>query len=804
MTDGNTSGALNVNNDQIHTAPANSSFGDVGSNTTDALVVIAEPKKFVPLNPAMFRSAQSGVDSTLKGFLERPYLYANYTLSNTDVAGTFANFRPITALASNTFYKEKMKGRFLAKATVRLILQVNATKFQAGRYILAWVPTAGAEGDATVLSWLKMHRHFLTGITQLPHVELDINKDSQVELVIPYVSHTLGVFPQNATQYGDVGYVFLYPYHPVAAVAGSLEVSASLFIKLDDVELGSVAIPQMAWKGPKKTRQSPLDDEQSKIGPVESTLRGVATLTDGISKVPLLTDFAAPTKWATNIMADIASIWGWSRPSQLGGPDRVISTPMSYNASSNVIDTAQPLALMADNNVAVMTGVGGTDIDEMSIDFLKQIPAYINVLTWTHAMAADTSLLSEYTHPYQYINTTDGLSTLKNYVPMGFLSTYFQLWRGSITYIFKVVKTDFHTGRLMITFTPYNIKMDAVPTLNNANSVYTFREIWDIREKTEFRVTVPFACDTPWLQINTANNRSGKINVSVLDPLQAPATVTSSINILVETCGGPDLQFAVPIRTVVEYPTIPFSQQMSWDGPVSSTIVDSGMIGGSSLSGDGLAESEACIGEKIVSLRPFLKKYTPIYQKTGAQSGDVVFPFLADVALTPGAAVVTAAPQCIPDAYSIFTSIYALSRGGVRLRHFGQNASTGKNVISGSLGWYNGASKFVSAVAATGVTFFQNIAFGSGNPLLLFDAEKSTCGEVAIPQYYHAVARPSASHICNNEGAGTGPLVTNHCVSNLQYTYISDTVYSTRNLLRSGADDLSFHCFVSIPPMFAT
>ena len=39
-------------------------------------------------------------------------------------------------------------------------------------------------------------------------------------------------------------------------------------------------------------------------------------------------------------------------------------------------------------------------------------------------------------------------------VPAAYCASMFAYWRGSVDFVFKFVKTDFHSGRLMFVFNP--------------------------------------------------------------------------------------------------------------------------------------------------------------------------------------------------------------------------------------------------------------------------------------------------------------------------------------------------------------
>lgn len=68
-------------------------------------------------------------------------------------------------------------------------------------------------------------------------------------------------------------------------------------------------------------------------------------------------------------------------------------------------------------------------------------------------------------------------------IPATFIAQQFEYCRSSIRVTIKVVKTGFHSGRLMFWYNPnYDGGGTTVPTV--VNSTYILREFLDIRENS--------------------------------------------------------------------------------------------------------------------------------------------------------------------------------------------------------------------------------------------------------------------------------------------------------------------------------
>jgi len=178
----------------------------------------------------------------------------------------------------------------------------------------------------------------------------------------------------------------------------------------------------------------------------------------------------------------------------------------------------------------------------------------------------------------------------------------FNFWRGSIDIVFKFVKTDFHSGRLMFVFSP------GTGTSDFATANYSYREIIDIRESSEFTVRVPFANYRPYLN---ANESTGSAILYVLNPLVATGTVSNSIQLIVEVGFGPDVEFALPYfrgQIRLAAPPPPGFAEPHIGDLSNTTDFDLLAIDGSSPAQQ-VQTSIFCIGEKLTSFRQLLKRF---------------------------------------------------------------------------------------------------------------------------------------------------------------------------------------------------
>jgi len=676
-------------------------------------------------------------------------------------------------------YASKLKGYLGMKADIVIRFQVNANKFQAGRYILAFCPTLGH--NSVYVQGTKFAH--LTTITQLPHVQIDINTQTEAILRIPYVSvfsHLPIVSPSILT--GVLGIARIFPYSAIVSVAGSNTASYDIYAHFENVELAAPCVPQ---SGKFRVKNNTTEEQKSKgVGPLEGAMMKVAKVSNLIGeKVPSLSALAFPLAWASDLAAGVASVFGWSKPTNLGAANRMQVYNLPYLANCDVIDNSMPISLFSTNQVEVLPGFGGTDIDEHSISYLVSKPAFTRSFSWSTSSPVDQVLYQQPISPESWGNSflSNG-ATVYALPPINFLSSFFAYYKGGIRVTFKVVKTEFHSGRIAVTFNPASPLAPATYSGPTTNS-YVLREIIDIREGTNFDLIIPYVSVIPYRLVDEV---FGSLQVTVVNPLIAPATVSSTIVFLVEVAGAPDFEFAVPNQKLTFTPVTVFNPQSSTFIPKADVdSITSNVIGNSTISSDGNMSARACIGEKIVSILSLLKRYELWVSSAG----------ITHLLLDPGA--ISLSKTVTPtnnlngtvNKLDLFSLAFAVSRGSYRFKsiHITDDSSylvrtaVMYNVFSGS---YNGP------------TIAANSARSRNPPIV---AQTSSAGaplEIQVPQYTQGYGRVISSEIYIQND--TPKLYDNPLCSKSQLIITQKSSVST-DIYRSVGDDFQLGYFIGFP-----
>lgn len=772
--------------------------------TNDAEVVHGSMNKRVFMDNGLSSNATISSRQTIESFLEKPFPFVQGLLQTSDNSSSFTPFDPITQVLSNAIFKNKIDGHLGFRATTIVRLQVNAERFQQGRYILAFIPFDTVTYVNADPSYRRSHTVNLTTVTQLPHVELDLNCDTEAVLEIPYVSPAshYSILDQ---QY-SIGHVFLYPYVPLSTgSSGSTSCEYTIWVSYKDVQLAGPTIHQSNFEFQARTSKatgkrgnaSEIERDSVGTGPISSTLYKVSQAADVLSQIPLISAFTGPVSWATDIFARAATVFGWSNPIDLSPVHRMVQTIFPYSNNCDVVDESMPISLFSKNLVEPYSGFAGTDIDEMSIDYIKTIPAFIKSFNFTTSSVQGTVLQSFSLHPaLQYTTGNDGVNPYFVKTPVSAVAQLFQYYRGSLKFTFKIAKTEFHSGRVLLAYVPQNVSSSTPPSFSD--TTYLHREVIDLRMGNEFSFVIPYASLRPYRYTQNGNEAYGYIHLYVLNELVAPATVSGSVTFVVEVSAASDMEFAVPrAHSLQPYApaVIQSNFQFQMDSSMSNvcSIIDSN-VGSSEIVDDGLSSARLCIGEKIMSLLSLIKKkdYWRFFSPT-TNSDAYLIPF----ALSSQISTLTSDSG---DTLSYIASWYGLSRGGVRIRiPYDLAASNTPDLISsyrlqlsttsGSISPNGNGQPFGSGSStdhALGV--IQRSGFRSGI-------------EIQVPQYSPFPFRVNSSISCYP--TYNSSLVT----SDLNYIYYTvptevfgSSYVASNGFYRQAADDFQLGYFVSTTP----
>jgi len=766
------------------------------------------------LSEALFGGAQQNKDMSVEEFLMKPIIVGSGSLATTDNPSSFPNIPVPSTLYAYSQIFDKLKGSMIARFDMEFTLQVNANPFQQGRYMLTYLPIGGTcSNSQTSDSWNAMHKFSPTQRTQLSHVEIDLACQTSVKFTVPFTSIHNGYYVDaNSSFEFDAGFIQIIPYVSLSTGSGgSSSASYTLWASLKNVKRAIAVIPQSgkAYSKSKSSNSSMQEAQKAGVGPIETTARQVSKVAGYLTAVPLLSEFAGPIKWAADIGANVAAVFGWSRPLNCEADKKMVTDAMYNWSHYDAIDNSKLLAYSIKNEVENLDGFAGTSIDELHFDTFLGINSWFGSFDWSTSRTADAYLYGFQVSPdtFKYVCNDQHGYSVTNYTPVSYMATLFGRWRGDLILTMKFVKTNFHSGRVSVSFAPYVGRLGG-PTVNLASSSYLNRTIIDVRECSEYSLTIPYMAIDPYTDCY-GSNLTGFLDIRVLDPLTAPASVNSTITVLLEIRAAAGFEFAIPTANNITPIINTGIAAIAHSGEAYDTDPCQkyqSQIGASHYQAPSMAASTSCIGERISSLRQMLR--IPQFYTTAPTLAPVndyirIFPFATSVVYSGTSVIAWDGFNC--DLVSQLQSMFLMQRGGMRYKVLAKltedlpmsNVVTYFSVLNeGSTSGYMQPIGY-GTTDYLGHTIHDNYPI-AGGPFAIHNVGTRSGIEVQIPQYAKTHSRACVDSMMNSalwtEMARGNKNVVLNIVNPM------GLVLGT-NIARCGADDYTLGGFVSIPPM---
>jgi hypothetical protein len=622
---------------------ATTHFIDKGNNVS----VMKPAMKTIPISVS---STMQNINQDIKQFLARPIVYLDSTiaqgvisvLSRTDITSFVFN-------TANGIWFNKTNGIYGMRFTTVFTMRVNGSRFDSGLISMAFHPT---HGSVSATNLTNMRANSRIQLTQMSHVDLDINCDSSATLKIPWVSSKpFLVNEPPASRNGTPGDLVVYTYGAYRSVTPAQTLRYTVYVHLEDVEFFGNAIFQAGGKTVVRRKDIKTEEEQSDR-PISSTLRTISDVTGKLGFIPMLSDFLTPVSWVTDAMSKCAYIFGYSNPRVVQPPSRMTSLPLPHLTCFDEHSNAVSLGISVSNKVDGSVITFGTEQDETSLDFLKSIFSFYTSFQLTNAQSDETKIYSVPLCPRSFqVTTSLTASTRVIPTPLSFLSHLHVCWRGSIKMRFILVKTEFHRCRLGFSYNPTTdpVNWDATDPI--------LREIVDIREGRIIELTIPYVNSYNWLE-STAN--IGYLSVWKLDDLRSSNDSTpTDIDILVEVAGGEDFQFSMRRNFALSVGTLATFQS----GDNTCEIVNTN-IGSATIPSMDMAHFATCIGEPFLTLTQTLKAGS--FGGTAAPSARFAG-YAHAIAINTNVDPIATDATLINDLFSIVASAYGGMKGGIRL-----------------------------------------------------------------------------------------------------------------------------------------
>lgn len=836
---------------------------------------------------------------TVKDFLSRPIVIKtglwNYNVVPETAAAQLytANFPEV--LISNSMYQEKLKGFVGLRATLVVKVQVNSQPFQQGRLMLQYFPYAQYMPNRVALV-----NSTLQGRSGCPRTDLDLSIGTEIEMRIPYVSPH--VYYNLITGQGSFGAIYLNVYSQLRdQVSGVGAVEYTVWAHLEDVDIqyptganiftGSapnfsnlsqklasgkmtekdvrkMIVDQSFLKKPDRIfAQSSFELTQLKNN--NSTSAGLGQISTGLStlsKIPIIGNIFTKPAWISMQASNVFKLLGFSKPVVQGLPCESKLRGQVRMANYDGADTSHKMALSSANEIETTSGLSGTSSDEMALSHVLSIPNFWDTFQWPSTGTNSSSgsvLWDNYVTPMKIKPFSPTITDRFRTTHMGYVANSFGMWRGSLVYTFKFVKTQFHSGRLRISFIPFYFNTNVstgTPDTSKCQQI-----IVDLRTSTEVAFTIPYISSRPWMYcirpesswLNTPTNPNqpllynavtGIVRVEVLNKLVAANSVYPSIETIVEVSGGPDLTFANPTcpsyvpyggslsALADEANEVQHQQEYSENVQVVRIRAQTSLMGAN----EAVQRNEAqkgvhppsidthqidanwspeayCVGEKIMSIRQLIKRFGRInggsltLNNNTTANALVLAPF-SQMVPTTNVASLRNMPQL-----DYYYYLYAFWRGSMRFKMISETSDGGvpairaKSHFSWDISMFSSiqdtmntlVNYFSTTVNIINTALLGNSVLNSESSNIIVDPTIEGVVEFEVPYYNISHLSPATLFDSTDRALNIQNMLKGHippcCVTLQPRTAPSNVNEIYSTMWKAAGDDFSLSYLVGVP-----
>lgn len=719
----------------------------------------------------------------VKAFLARPIHIDTINFATTSAAGDtlYAHILPNNDFyaSTSTLWSSKLQGFMGIRATAVFRFVVAANRFVQGRVLIHFLP-----GHADI-DWEKAHNRNLMTRSQQPRIEINVNRDTAAEIRFPYIAPSTHY--NLLTFEGRWGRLFATVYSPLIGSVGNLDIN--VYLHFEDVEL---VVPTVVQSGRFKEREQ--------LGPVSGPLDVSSKVATALSHIPSLSAIAKPAAWFLSYAKRTAQSFGYSVANNADHFLRVMPACQGYSMTNDGQRVAFPMANSSKNEVDVLSGFAGNDIDEMSLEYFVQRPAY--VATYTLLASNPTGFRiatmpvgpSAYQLPIQNYAASHLPGVMYTMAPVTLVAGLTTQWRGSLVFNFKFVKTEFHTGKIAFVFVP-----GVLTAINYSQTNWLFRQIVDIKDTDEVHITVPYTALTPW---TLRNEYIGSLQFFVVNPLNAPPTVSSSIDIILEVAGGEDFAVSglsgMSAGAASQQDFTPQSGLFKED-----TRIKSFTIGGAIIKPRNLDAERYCIGEAMTSVKHFTNKFTRCLGGSVAQNNPTIAncrtlvfkPFTIGGFITNGATVTVQASSMGGTYMDIFSSCYSIARGSMYFDLYSTDTTNWIQYSFNSKEANGSYSPYEYGTLAAGIVPVPN------NQVVIDGQASATAGHVVISVPQWSIGHSRYTRCDNTDGARLKIPFEPQLFVTLSNP-IANVTYKRSRMYKATGDDYQLGGFVGVPALY--
>lgn len=488
--------------------------------------------------------------STLDDFLKRPSIIYQYRWTENGAPGYKDGFNPWALYFSTPAIKNKLQGYSLIRANLTLKFMINGSPFYYGRIGAFYRPLAGFMNNTVPTTTPAAIQQI--GVSQRPHVWLDNQTTSNTEMILPFLWPYPFISTGSFADFTKLGSIELWQYAALRSANGvtTTGIDITVYAYCSDYELSG------------STARSVLQGKKTYSGAVSGPASTVSAVASKLKNVPVLGAYAMATEKAADIIGDVASFLGFTNTPVIDDVTPMKNVPFQL-ASSEISEPVMKLSLQPKQETCIGSSYsGGSDEDDLQILKLLQRESFLCGTLWSTTNNVNDLLFYSAVCPSLW--DRDSTTSAIGHTPLSYFTSMFEFWRGEIIFRFKVVRSQYHRGRININWDAGNFAANTLPNIGDPS---TMNVVIDLDESDEVEVKLPYMQAQPFLRLITTNTNfmnyrnwensssvvafqsslefNGTISVRVMNRLTAPEA-SSDVDILVFVRAGDSFHVAGP------------------------------------------------------------------------------------------------------------------------------------------------------------------------------------------------------------------------------------------------------------------
>lgn len=528
------------------------------------------------------------VDAGLGEFLSRPIAIRKPTWTvNTALE---RQYFPWELYLTNQRVKEKLRGFRAIRGNLHIRITVAGSPFFSGALLASYQPLAlkDPQRDLTVSSTYANIKR-----SQRMSFLIDAATSRGGEMVCPFLWPSNGVLVQDTGALQALGELTISNLSILKKVSDSGSMLyLVIYAWMTDVKyIGQTSVDPFPPVTLTETQMAGELDSKGPVSKVASSVQGAAA---AVSNVPILGEYAKATEMVAKGIGAAASALGYSRPSDITNPTKILTFPTTPLATTNERVQEYVIATDVRNEMTIDPNVVGAPAeDELTFEHFCNRESYLTSFFIDLSTQNNSTLFDSVVSPmlFQYLNN------ILYSTPMSFVAQNFIWWRGNIVFKFVFHTSAFHKGKIRVS---YDAIADSIaPTTGVVNVGEHY--IVDLSKEREFSVRVGWANEKNWLPISSsflnprfnenavvgvpdyiAAEGNGKLTLFLENGMTSPyatdpsdASITCSVFVHAENVAfaGPDSAYAGEFSLTPNVPSPPVLLTETQMGMVETTEV---------------------------------------------------------------------------------------------------------------------------------------------------------------------------------------------------------------------------------------